>query len=83
MFSYWDNVNLTVTIPATVTEIGNEAFTNCKGTFYILAVTPPTLSATSAINNNMTIYVPAASLEAYKAAEYWSNVANRIFAITE
>lgn len=83
MFSSWDNTNLTVTIPATVTEISNEAFTNCKGTFYILAVTPPTLSATSAINNNMTIYVPAASLEAYKAAEYWSNVANRIFAITE
>ena len=83
MFAYWDNTNLVVTLPATVTEIDNQVFQSCRGTFYILAVTPPTLSATSAINNNMTIYVPAASLEAYKAAEYWSGVANRIFAITE
>ena len=83
MFAYWDNTNLTVTIPASVTEIGDEAFNRCRGTFYILAPIPPTLTISSRINNNMTIYVPAASLETYKAAEYWSDVANRIFAITE
>ena len=83
MFAYWDNTNLTVTIPASVTEIGDEAFQNCRGTFYILATTPPTLTNISRINNNMTIYVPVESIDTYKAAEYWSDVANRIFAIPE
>ena len=82
MFSYWNNTNLTVTIPASVTEIASEAFAGgCRGTFYILATTPPTLTETSRINNNMTIYVPVESLQAYKTAEYWSDVADRIFAI--
>lgn len=31
----------------------------------------------------MTIYVPVESIDTYKAAEYWSDVANRIFAIPE
>ena len=35
------------------------------------------------IVSNLTIYVPAASIDAYKAAEGWSNYAGKIQAIPE
>ena len=85
-YSFLDCSGLTsVTIPNSVTSIGNNVFSN----FYSLtsitieATTPPTLSGTSAFDdtNNCPIYVPAESVDAYKAATNWSELANRIKAI--
>lgn len=51
----------------------------------IQATTPPTLAAANAfttiVNPNLKIYVPAASVEAYKTAANWSSIANMIEAI--
>lgn len=72
-----------VTIPATVTSIGNSAFRNVTylNKVTILATTPPTLAAEAGTfldNNDMIpeIYVPLASLIAYKTA--WPSLASRI-----
>ena len=74
-----------VTIPESVTNIGNRAFSNCIGltSVTIQATTPPTLSSTNAFDNtnNCPIYVPAESVDAYKAATNWSSLADRISAI--
>ena len=43
---------------------------------HIKATTPPTLglNAFSYCNSNLQIFVPIASLEAYKKADYWKNL---------
>lgn len=73
-----------ITIPNSVTYIGNYAFYNCTGLTYITveATTPPTLQSNAFSNtNNCPIYVPAESVETYKAASGWSDYASRIQAI--
>jgi len=76
-----------VTIPDSVTSIGVSAFNGCYKltSVTIEAVTPPTLSSSNAFSNtnNCPIYVPAESLEAYKAATNWSSLASRIKPISE
>ena len=73
-----------VTIGNGVTTIGQGAFSGCSGltSVTVQATTPPTLE-TNAFNTNMNcpIYVPSASVEAYKAATNWSNYASSIQAI--
>lgn len=83
----------TITIRDSVTEIKNSAFRNCENldSITIYATTPPTLyyNPTNKNNgafyntNNCPIYVPAESVNAYKTAQYWSNIASRIQSITE
>ena len=69
-----------------VTSIVSNAFSGCSSltSLTILATTPPTLGF-DAFNstNDCPIYVPAASVEAYKNASNWIEYADRIFAITE
>lgn len=75
-----------VTIGNGVTEIGNSAFNNCRRltSITIKATTPPTLSSMAFFDtNNCPIYVPAASVSAYKAATDWSEYASRIKGIGE
>ena len=73
------------TIGNGVTSIGGGAFDGCKNlrSITIEATTPPTLADNNAFNytNDCPIYVPSASVEAYKAATNWSNYASRIQAI--
>ena len=73
-----------IDIPNSVTSIGNGAFYKCSSLteIKIYASTPPTL-ATGAFDNtnNCPIYVPAASVNTYKAASGWSDYASRIQAI--
>ena len=79
------NLRLTsITIPSSVTNIYNYAFNGCTSLTSItsLATTPPTLGAVVFFNtNNCPIYVPAASVNAYKTATNWSEYADRITAI--
>lgn len=73
------------TIPKNVTEIGNTTFVNCTSLTSVtcLSTTPPTLGTNVFLstNTNLVIYVPAESVEAYKAANRWSTYASRIKAI--
>lgn len=75
-----------LTIPSTLSEIGNYAFDYCTSLQVITskATTPPTLytNVFRAVNPT-AIYVPAESVETYKAASGWSTYANVIQAIPE
>ena len=73
-----------VTIGSGVTSIGDGAFTYCFGlaSVTVNAITPPTLGTRTFYKiNNFTIYVPAQSVQTYKAATNWSTYASRIQAI--
>ena len=78
---------IAVEIPATVTMIGTNAFAQCSSLqqMTVLADTPPTLYGNnwSGVPSDCTIYVPAASVAAYKAADNWSDRADYIQAIPE
>ena len=71
-----------VTIPDSVTTIGDYAFRNCTSLkeVYCKPTTPPSLG-NDVFNSNASdrrIYVPAASVDAYKAAIFWSEYASAI-----
>ena len=71
-----------IQIPNSVTSIGEWAFYSCSNlsSVYIKSITPPTLGDT-VFNNNASdrkIYVPRASLNAYKTAEGWRKYADAI-----
>ena len=70
-----------IIIPQNVTVIGPEAFSGCYHLTSVMieAKTPPitTTGFLSSFNNNKVhIYVPAESLEAYKASDYWKDFTN-------
>ena len=74
-----------ITIPDTVTEIGNNAFYGCYqlASITCLAATPPALGsgAFTSDTEGFTIKVPAASVAAYKAATNWSTYADYIVGV--
>lgn len=73
-----------VTISSGVTSIELGAFNGCRGltSITVEAVFPATLGNNVFNNtNNCPIYVPAISVEAYKAASGWSTYSSRIQAI--
>lgn len=71
-----------VTIPGSVSSIEQMAFNSCKGVgaYHIKRATPPTLgsNAFNSIPSDCIIYVPSESLEAYQAANNWSNYASKM-----
>ena len=71
-------------IPSNISSINNSAFYGCSGltSITVESATPPTLG-TSVFDdtNNCPIYVPPESVDAYKAANGWSNYKSRIKAI--
>ena len=72
-----------ITLPATVTSIGERAFSDCENLQYIdcLAVNPPQLGQYAFANTNgCRIRVPSASLSAYRSA--WTEWASRLVAIS-
>ena len=73
---------ISVTIPDSVTTIRSHAFYGCKSltSVYCKPTTPPT-GGDSMFDDNASgrvIYVPTASVGAYKAARYWSVYASYI-----
>lgn len=77
-----DTLN-SIVVPSNVSTIAKQAFYNSSGlqSITIEATTPPTLANSDAFGGAYPIYVPAASVEAYKTATNWSVHANRIQAI--
>lgn len=74
-----------IVIPEGVTSIGYGAFQNCSSlkSFTCLASNPPSLGNNALNDMPATIYVPAASVNAYKTADGWSAYAGFIQAIPE
>lgn len=78
----------TITIPSSVTSIGIQSFQQCISLAEIIleATTPPTLANVNAFYGCTaltSIYVPDASVNAYKTANNWSNYASLIKPISE
>ena len=72
-----------LTLPTTITNIGYHSFDECNALVEIhcKATTPPTLEqyAFEDAVKERKIYVPQDSIEAYKAADGWSDFADQIF----
>ena len=68
-----------MTIPSGVVRIGEDAFKGCESlkTVYVLAVDPPVMDDIYMGESADVIYVPAASLEAYRTAPGWSRWKDR------
>ena len=83
-FCYCSKLSI-ITIPDSVTTIDYSAFSNCSklSSITVLPETPPTLGsdAFDSIASNAVIYVPSASLDAYKSADGWSAYVSKIQAI--
>lgn len=73
------------TIPEGVTSIEGWSFLNCTSltSVTVLATTPPALGteAFSNTHSDLKIYVPAESVDTYKAASGWSSLESKIQAI--
>ena len=81
-----------ITVPASVAIIGGRAFrphpsSSYSYSVFFLASEPPTLGddcfGNDTENENLYIYVPSGSVNAYKIADGWSDYANRIQAIPD
>lgn len=76
-----------VTIPSSVTRIDAQAFAQCTQLVEVIMepTTPPTFGGNVFIGCNAltSIYVPDASVEAYKTASNWSTYASKIKPISE
>ena len=75
-----------IVIPKSVTTIGSAAFLDCRSltNVTVLPVTPPTAGwGFFEYAYDATFFVPEESVEDYKSAPYWRDLAGRIQAIPE
>lgn len=72
-------------LPKTLVDIGQYNFQNCNALSVVICESenPPTLAANNSSLGKADIYVPDASVDAYKAAANWSTHAARIKGISE
>ena len=80
--AFWGCRSLTsITLPEGVKSIGDYAFDRCSLTSITChAVTPPTIDSNTFVgaDKGIPVYVPAGSVEAYKAATGWSEFRNYV-----
>ena len=74
---------ISLKLPSTLINVGEEAFNNCFNMkeYHFMSKRPPTLNGSDVFYNmspDCIIYVPTGCAEAYKTAEYWSEVASHI-----
>ena len=84
-YAFWGCDIEHLTIPASVTFIGDYAVAYCKMLREVIieATTPPTLDMGDSFwGTEYPIYVPANSVNAYKTANGWEHFVNRIFPIS-
>ena len=78
---------VSITLPETITTYGSGVFYNCRRLQEVIieAATPPTIGINMFQSCTVlaAIYVPDASVEAYKAASGWSTYASIIKGISE
>jgi hypothetical protein len=69
-----------ITIPESVTSIGSSAFDGCTSLPSITckAKNPPTLGLYNTLSSVTAVYVPAESVDLYRAADEWSYYADKI-----
>ena len=71
---------MSIIVPSSVEYIGEKAFGDCKNLTSITceAITPPTLGITvfEWIDKSTPLYVPAESVDLYKAADQWKEFTN-------
>jgi hypothetical protein len=76
-----------VIVGSNVSNIKDSAFNGCPKliSFIINTIVPPTIGSSIFSNyaKNLSIYVPAQSVDAYKTASGWSDFASKIYAIEE
>ena len=74
-----------IDLPESVTNIGHYAFAESSGMTHAIcrATTPPAAGLKIFDRMSIPIYVPDASVEAYKAAANWSTYADRIKPLSE
>ena len=81
-YTFKECINLTsVTIGNSVTTIGTSAFADCTNlsSVYCKPTTPPTAEYSALIYSaKLSIYVPAANVNDYKAAKVWCNLSDII-----
>ena len=85
---FWYSKLTSVILPSTLKQIGYGCFDSCKSLTSITckAPTPPTCKEKVFENVDLTackLYVPAASLTAYKAADTWKDFGNNILPLGE
>lgn len=75
----------TLKLGSSITSIGQYGFYGCSALeeLYCMAITPPTgaYGMFDELSETCKIYVPAASLDAYKTASRWSDIADQIIGI--
>ena len=78
---YYCSTLTSITIPNSVTSIGDWAFSGCSSLTSITceAVVSPTLGGNEVfydVDKSIPLYVPAQSIDLYKAADQWKNFTN-------
>lgn len=86
VLSYCTNLK-SVTLPSSIKSIGSAAFVSCVSLSRVIlkAATPPSVQSNTfkELPSTCVIEVPAESVDAYKAAPFWSALASQIKAIEE
>jgi len=73
-----------VTIPSTLKELKGYSFNSCRALYNVImeSDTPPSITSAQ-FNFHEHIYVPDAALEAYRTANIWSGIADKIKPMSE
>ncbi len=74
-YAFYNSPMVALNLPSTLTAIGTGSFGSCSSLTCVTceAVTPPTISASTAFSRQDTLLIPCEAKTLYKQAEYWQN----------